>query len=441
MRRPNGLLALMAGALLTTFLPLDDVAAQSHDAGTAERVNLQLTEDIFSAYQQAIEYRDGGECELFESKIEFLQTLTEDDGVIQAAASKGAFLSEAQRSGLTLLARGQLGQLKLDCPPTGHLVPTTTVFSFGGGASSVWAPPIPIGTERRGDEEFAITETDDQLSGGSFNVQVTAPLGRTYSGYINYQFTEADGSSSAHVPEGDRLVAITFPVPNPATDTTGIGPSPFGMNINTHTDFEMNDVQFGFGAPVDFFGASVATRVSVGGRYINVDRTDNIGQRLIQFPDIRQSLDIGQDSDLFGVQFGLDVENRPFQGSGFVYGASGSVSFLASQTDGNVRAFVDCPQCPLADDQNFTLRTSLDDGISSVALDAEAHVGYKFGEAVTINIFGSVTHFTDMPVVHLPISPLDDLRVDEDDLTNATVGVKVDVDLDVFSGTWLRFGG
>ena len=84
---------------------------------------------------------------------------------------------------------------------------------------------------------------------------------------------------------------------------------------------------------------------------------------------------------MFGVQFGLDVENRPFQGSGFVYGASGSVSFLASQTDGNVRAFVDCPQCPLADDQNFTLRIWLDDGISSVASDAEAHVGYKFGEA------------------------------------------------------------
>ena len=30
----------------------------------------------------------------------------------------------------------------------------------------------------------------------------------------------------------------------------------------------MNDIQFGFGAPVNFFGPSVATRVSVGGRYI-----------------------------------------------------------------------------------------------------------------------------------------------------------------------------
>jgi hypothetical protein len=44
-------------------------------------------------------------------------------------------------------------------------------------------------------------------------------------------------------------------------------------------------------------------------------------------------------------------------------------------------------------------------------------------------VFGSVTHFTDMPVVHLPISPLDDLRVDEDDLTAAAVGVCLLIEL------------
>jgi hypothetical protein len=44
-----------------------------------------------------------------------------------------------------------------------------------------------------------------------------------------------------------------------------------------------------------------------------------------------------------------------------------------------------------------------------------------------------VTHFTDMPVVHLPVSPFDEFRVDESDFTNATVGAKAKFYID-FAG-------
>ena len=334
----------MAGVLLIAFLPLDDAAAQEpsqSDPATRQRWIESLKNQIDGQYKLAIEARSQGDCELFEAYKGRVNDLTDAEFIRRERyIPYGVFLPISDRRLITHHARQRLAELRaLDCPPKGQVV-SGVAISVGGGASSVWVPTIPIGTERRGGEEFAIAETDDQLSGGSFNIEVTAPLSRTYSGYINYQFTEADGSSSARVPEGDRLVAITFPVPNPATDTTGIGPSPFGININTHTDFEMNDIQFGFGAPVNFFGPSVVTTATIGGRYINVDRTDRIEQQLIQFPDITQNIHVGQDTDFFGVQFGLDVENRPFQGSGFVYGASGSISGRPQVRPGTHRGYV-----------------------------------------------------------------------------------------------------
>ena len=429
MRKPKLLLALVAGATLMAFLPLDDAAPQDLDVEITSVETFIARADRI--YREARTAHQAGECDTFEFLHDSLVKATSQG--FDFFCSLPGYHRKTDR-GTSITPR----ELRVQLNALGPCVEPKSGLSIsaGGGASSVWVPTIPIGTERKGGEEFALTETDGQLTGGSFNIGVTAPLGRGYQGYFNYQYTEADGSSSAHVPEGDRLVAITFPLENPATGTTGIGPSPFGMNIITHTDFEMNDVQFGFGAPVNFFGPSVVTKASIGGRYINVDRTDRIGQTLIQFPDISQNIHVDQDTDFFGVQFGLDVENRPFQGSGFVYGASGSVTFLGSSNDVQVRSLVDCPLCPEEGDRNFTLRTSLDDGISSVALDAEAHVGYKFGDNITINIFGSVTHFTDMPVVHLPISPLDGLRVDDDDLTSATVGGRVTVHLGSSADWW-----
>jgi hypothetical protein len=434
MRKPNWMLALMAGVMLMAFLPLDDAAAVESDEASRKEARQYVLNSLDAHYQKAMHYRGIGFCPEFSEQLQWFDNVT-DQYVRVLAGEYKTYLPRVDRLELTQLAKDRARELReLDCPPKGQTVTDSNVeISVGGGASSVWAPPIPVGTERRGDEEFAITETDDQLSGGSFNVEVTAPLSPTYSGYVNYQFTEADGSSSARVPEGDRLVAVTFSFANPATDNTGIGPSPFGINITTHTDFEMNDVQFGFGAPVNFFGPSVVTRASIGGRYINIDRTDRIGQQLIQFPDITQNIHVGQDTDFFGVQFGLDVENRPFQESGFVYGASGSISFLANSNDAQVRALVDCPQCPEAGDRNFTLRTSLDEGPASLAVDGEVHLGYQFSETFTIQIFASVTHFTDMPVVHLPVSPFDELLVSEDDFTSATVGAKAKFYMD-FAG-------
>ena len=288
-------------------------------------------------------------------------------------------------------------------------------ISFGGGVTSVSVPAIPIGTERRGDKEFAITDTDDRLTGGSFNVEATVPLGGVYRGYVNYQFTDADGSSSARVPEGGPLVAITFPVENPETETTGIGPDAFGMTVTTQTDWTMNDVQFGFGAPVQFFDA-VRTTLTAGVRYINIDRDDRIDQELIEFPDISQIIRSNLNTDFFGAQFGIDLNNRPFQGSGFVYGASGSISFLGSHTDGTVRAFVDCPHCPHPDDRDVFLRVDSDLGLSSVALDAQAYIGYRFGERTTVQMIVTATHFTDMPVLHLAVSPEDLTHMDDDQL-------------------------
>jgi hypothetical protein len=416
------LLACLAGLLDP---PLAQATTPSTDSAKREQTARAIKEYISFLVDEGSAAANDGSCERLKFWIGRLGNFIIPGEVDQYARKRyGVILRPIGEPDLAgpiadyavVLRADLVRQYYKICGPPEDPYEDDADISFGGGASSVWVPAIPIGTERKGDEEFALTETDDRLTGGSFSVEVTAPLGGGYRGYVNYQFTEADGSSSAHVPEGDRLVAITFPVENPATGTTGIGPDGFGMNITTRTDFQMNDVQFGFSAPLNFFGPSVLATASVGGRYINVDRSDRIGQELIEFSEISQIIRSNLNTDFFGVQFGIDLNNRPFQGSGFVYGASGSVSLLDSQTDGNVRAFVACPLCPEVDDHNFALRVDSDLGISSVALDAQAYIGYRFGEKTTVQMIVTATHFTDMPVMHLAVSPEDDTQIDEDEL-------------------------
>jgi hypothetical protein len=43
---------------------------------------------------------------------------------------------------------------------------------------------------------------------------------------------------------------------------------------------------------------------------------------------------------------------------------------------------------------------------------------------------------TDIPVVHIPVSPVEELDLGFDDLTSATVGAKVDLELDVLYLIW-----
>jgi hypothetical protein len=87
---------------------------------------------------------------------------------------------------------------------------------------------------------------------------------------------------------------------------------------------------------------------------------------------------------------------------------------------------VECPVCVFGD---VTIGASADDGISSLAVDGSAYVGYRFTSNVELRIFGSVTHLTDAPYVHIPVNPTDPLRIDEDDLTSATVGAQFKIEL------------
>jgi hypothetical protein len=247
--------------------------------------------------------------------------------------------------------------------------------------------------------------------------------------YFVYQFTDADGSSSGSVAPDENPVAITFPIANPDTDVTGIGPGLFGLNITTHTDFEMNDVSAGFGAPVNFFGPSLQTNVFIGGRVINIDRTDDINQSFREFPDVFQHLSARQDTYLYGMQFGLSAEHAPpLSENGITFGFGGSASFFASHTDGKVGSSAECPICPNVDDRDITLRVTVDDGVSSLAVDGQAFVGYRFGQA-EIRLFANVTHLTDAPYIALPVNPAEALRIEEDDLTSATVGARFKIEL------------
>jgi hypothetical protein len=387
---------------------LADEASVAASEGNCERLKFWIRRlDSFSFSFQVDEYAR-------KTYGVILRPIGQPDEASALADYAGVLLQELWRQ-----------YLKICGPPKEE---TETEVSLGGGASRISVPVIPIGTERKGDEEFALAETDDELTGGSFNAEMTVPLGSTYRGYVNYQFTEADGSSRASVPPGEREVAITFPFANPETDSTGIGPGLFGLDVSTHTDVEMNDVSAGFGGSLNLFD-SVATSAFIGFRYMNYERKDQFQQWFREFPDVGMNTNIGQDTDFYGPQFGISAEGRPPAGSGFTYGASASITFFASDTSAGVRSLVDCAVCPLPDDHKINLVANLDDNDSSMAFTAEAHVGYRFGQRLEVSAIARVTHMTDVPVVLVPVSPEETLALGEDDLDSATVGLRVTYDL------------
>lgn len=306
----------------------------------------------------------------------------------------------------------------------------------GVGEGRLNLPQIPIGTLVVDGEEIAAAQTVDEVEGSSFNISGQAPIGGGYFGYFNYQFTEGDGSSRASTEPGANPNAITFV--SPIDGVTGLGPSiTNGLIISTHTDIELNDASIGAGGPLDIFGPSVQTNIFGGARIININRTDHIFQQFNPLTDINLNTNVEQDSWLVGPQAGISIEKQSFQGSGFTYGASGSISFLVSENDGEVRSSLNCPDT-ICLFPGRTIRANVDDGISSLAADIEAYLGYHFLGGGELRAFASVTRLTSAPVVHIPVNPTDPLSIDEDGLTNATVGVNFTIELEALFGSVLQ---
>jgi hypothetical protein len=259
--------------------------------------------------------------------------------------------------------------LKICGPPQDEEDETETEISFGGGASSVWVPTIPIGTQIVGGEETSVAKTEEQLDGGSFKAELKV-------GTRNIWYTaslselEADGSSRGSVAPGGNDVAITFPVPNPENDSTGIFLADRGLDVSTRTDFRMTDLSAGFGGQLNIFPSFLQGNAFIGARYINLDRTDKIAQTTPAFDDLFMNTRINQDTNFFGPKFGLTIDNTPPPRGGFTYGASGSISLLGSDTSANVRSLVNCGPCGAGSpDFDVTLRANLDDATFSVAVD------------------------------------------------------------------------
>jgi hypothetical protein len=86
-------------------------------------------------------------------------------------------------------------------------------------------------------------------------------------------------------------------------------------------------------------------------------------------------------------------------------------------------------------EEDLVLRRNFDESNFSAIYGGGGSLGVSSGN-LTFEVFVTVEHMTNVPVFAVPFTPEQQpIHLKEDDLTNATVGGRVSVDLD----KWFRF--
>jgi hypothetical protein len=422
MRRPNSLPALMAGAVLMAFLPLDDAAAVESDPATRKEVRQYVLNSLDAHYKKALHYLEIGFCPEFREQLRWFDKF-DDEYVRELAREYKAYLSRVDRLEFTQLAKERARELgALDCPPKGQTETASSnlTVSIGGGFSSLWVPTIPGGLKIDDDTETSVARSEGQLNGGSAKFDLRMPV---YHGsiFINGELIELDGSSQGSVAPGDTPVGFVYAAPDPDGEFASVFPGAVGQHVGIKTEVELFNISAGLSAPLNIFPSSWQGQAAIGVRYANLDRTDRTTLSTPEDEDLSLTNRSNLDTDFVGPELGLAVERRQ-DGVGYftpnIVGFQAAVAFVGSNSSATVRS-----SSTFADTQT----AKFNDDDFSLILTAGLNVGWSVSQHVTVQTYANVEHFTDAPYVlaqGVGVGPI----IEYDDMTAATIGAGLKID-------------
>ncbi len=296
-------------------------------------------------------------------------------------------------------------------------------YPSGGGlpaaGSGTWTriPQVSGGTRFGGVGigEVAAAESKRTLPGASGSAGIVVPVDRVF---FNFDYFTAlasvngfSDSVNSSVPVGTSS-AFTYIVPNPASGSTGVGPTATGQSVTIGTSGQFWDVAVGAGGRVpvgQVFAPPTGAfwTYGLGVRYRHMTVEHNIAQQSSTFPDLNLAINLDLRSQFIGPSFSLGFEATQPLPSGFFGGASAFIAPGALITDASARQASRCGPCGAASPEfNLILQRDFSESGFAFMAGVSGFVGYQFNPRVRIQAEASYQYLSDMKSFAVPTSPV-----------------------------------
>lgn len=301
--------------------------------------------------------------------------------------------------------------------PRAPVEPVPVVIYPGGGGVPIaiggsWTtiPVVTAGTRFVGGGESSIIESRRTIPGVTAALGVAVPV--EFADYFGFMagFNGFDDTVRGAVPVGSPS-AFTYIFPNPASGSTGIGPTATGQSVTLSTRGQFWDLGAGptFRVPAgSVFASQAGTFLTYGVglryRYMEVDHT--IIQQSTTFADLNQTINLSLRSHFIGPNFALGFEAVQPLPSGIFGGASAFVSPGALITDASARQASRCGPCGGGSPEfDLVLQRGFNDSSFAVMAGLNGYIGYRINPSFRIQADASYQYLSQLKSFAVPNTP------------------------------------
>jgi len=295
-------------------------------------------------------------------------------------------------------------------------------YPGGGGlpvaGSGTWTriPQVSGGTRFGGVGigEVAVVDSKRTIPGVSASAGIVVPVDRVTFSFDYFtavaSFNGFDDSVSGSVPVGASS-AYTYIVPNPASGSTGIGPTVTGQSVTIDSRGQFWDLAVGTGSRVpmgQLFAPPTGSfwTYGFGVRYRHMSVEHNIVQQSSTFPDLNLAINLDLRSQFIGPSFAFGFEAMQPLPSGFYGGASAFIAPGALITDASARQASRCGPCGAASPEfNLVLQRDFSETGFAFMAGVGGYIGYQFNPRVRIQAEASYQYLSEMKSFAVPTSP------------------------------------
>lgn len=285
------------------------------------------------------------------------------------------------------------------------------------GSSWTRIPQVSAGTRFSGTgAEISIIDSRRSIPGVSAALGLDIPTPRDRVFWAGDYFTIAAGFNGFNdsvrgvVPVGTSS-AYTYILPNPASGSTGIGPTVTGQTVTIATRGQFWDLALGtttrvpagpiFASPTGSFWT-----YGFGVRYRHMNVEHDITQQSATFPDLNLAISLNLRSQFIGPNFAFGFEAMQPLPSGMFGGASAFISPGALITDASARQASRCGPCGIASPEfDLVLQRNFNDTTFAVMTGVNGFIGYRFNPNFRIQGEASYQYLSQMKSFAVPTSP------------------------------------
>jgi hypothetical protein len=286
------------------------------------------------------------------------------------------------------------------------------------GGSWTQIPQVSGGTRFSGaGTETSIVDSRRSIPGvsGALGLDIPAPRDRAFFNFDYFtmvaSFNGFSDSVRGTVPVGTSS-AFTYIVPNPASGSTGLGPTVTGQSVTIATKGQFWDLALGtttrvpagpiFASPTGSFWT-----YGFGVRYRNMNVDHNIVQQSATVADLNVGIDLNIRSHFIGPNLAVGFEAVQPLPSGVFGGASAYLSPGALITDASARQISRCGPCGAASPEfNLVLQRDFADTSFALMTGVNALVGYRFNPNFRVQGEASYQYLSQQKSLAVPTSPL-----------------------------------